>query len=123
MAVKGISITSYLGRFKGALAILILCLFISVLIVQALHRHAETQSSSASFLSGAVAKEKSVGELQLKCEICDYILHKQGQQLQPEQPPQVAVYYAPAIQSTPPYKASIPKLSFFSWTNKGPPQV
>ena len=100
---------SLVRRLYGAWAVLMLCTYLSIFIVQCVHTHA------APSLAKQETAKFFVQEIAPHCDICDFFLHKQGKYLFPETPSAIVVYKAAIIQNERPYHANIPKLSFFSW--------
>lgn len=104
--LKGIS------RFSAGLAALLLVLFIGVHILQAVHTHTGQ--------TGPVKTTKcSVQRAINRCQLCDYVLHKQISAIQATH---VAVY----VTGTPvalclDQVSSIRARMMQLWTNKGPP--
>ncbi len=102
-------------------ALLMLCSYLFIFTVRCVHTH------GASYTAPREADQEigksSILELALSCDICEYFLHKQSQQCLPEQQLEIVRDKTPGIQTIPPFHAGISTLSFFAWTNKGPPQA
>ncbi|WP_224999195.1 hypothetical protein [Cesiribacter sp. SM1] len=93
-------------------------------MVPLVHRHSETlQYSSVTLKDKQVASKGTLQKFLVKCDICDFLLNKQNT-VPPlnEQALDVAVNSV-IVKEIPPYKSGVSELSFFSWTNKGPPQA
>ncbi len=114
---------SCIRRFNSVSALFMLCLFSSLFAIQAAHHHCEESAVTSTDHVEEEAGKPVVHKLQFKCDICEYIVHKQNEHLQPGQQSEFSKFQVPATRKLTPYTASISKLSFLSWTNKGPPQA
>lgn len=107
----------------SGIAFLLLFVFISIPVIEALHHDASTDGKHVSSTVSFKNTEKSIDKQTPVCGICKFISTQQTLNLISLKPIELLVFLKETAIVNTPYLLTAFKTLVHCWTNKGPPSI